>query len=53
MREKGSYVNRGSFFCVYLYIEVYPSSIIFKIKFIYEKENTSLVYTYNRYTIYI
>lgn len=29
MREKGSYVNRGSFFvCTYTF-EVYPSSIIF------------------------
>lgn len=37
MREKSFYVNSGSFFCVYLYIEVYPSSIIFKIKFIMKK----------------
>ena len=44
MRRKGFYVNRGSFFCVYLYIEVYPSSIIFKSNLYYMKKRILLWY---------
>lgn len=44
MREKGFYVNRGLFFCVYLYIGVYPSSIIFKSNLYYMKKRILLWY---------
>lgn len=43
MRRKSFYVNSGSFF-VYLYIEVYPSSIIFKSNLYHMKKRILLWY---------